>query len=157
MVVQPLSEMHYDDRLGIFNGKTFSKDLIKVLSLVGLFLLIIACVNFINLSTAQAVNRSKEVGIRKVLGSNRKQLVFQFLSETFIITVTAVILAIVIAWIALPFLNQLLEIKLSASFITDTVVLLFISGVIIGVTFLSGFYPAIVLSGFNPITALKIK
>ncbi|HEY4324910.1 MAG TPA: ABC transporter permease [Mucilaginibacter sp.] len=157
MIVQSLSEMHYDDRMGVFNGSTFSKDLINVLSLIGLFLLIIACVNFINLATAQAVNRSKEVGIRKVLGSNRPQLVFQFISETFIITITAVVLAIIISEIALPSLNQLLKIKLDSSFLIDGTVLLFLSCVIIVVTLLSGFYPAMVLSGFNPITALKNK
>jgi ABC-type antimicrobial peptide transport system permease subunit len=157
MAVQPLTEMHYDDRLGVFNGSTFSKDLIRILSLVGLFLLIIACVNFINLATAQAVNRSKEVGIRKVLGSNRPQLIFQFINETFIITITAVILAIIISEIALSSVNQLLAIKLEGSFLLDGTVLIFLGGVIIGVTFLSGFYPAMVLSGFNPITALKNK
>lgn len=156
-VVQPLSEMHYDAKLGVFNGKTFSKELIKALSVIGLFLLVIACVNFINLATAQAVNRSKEVGIRKVLGSNRKQLIFQFISETFIITAAAVVLAVGISEIARPFLNQLLEVKLDAAFLTDTAVLIFLVAVIIGVTLLSGFYPAMVLSGFNPITALKNK
>jgi len=157
MAVQPLTEMHYDDRLGVFNGSTFSKDLIRILSLVGLFLLIIACVNFINLATAQAVNRSKEVGIRKVLGSNRPQLIFQFINETFIITITAVVLAIIISEIALSSVNQLLAIKLEGSFLLDGTVLIFLGGVIIGVTFLAGFYPAMVLSGFSPITALKNK
>jgi putative ABC transport system permease protein len=90
----PYQQMHYDTRAGLYTGQTFSKDLIKALSLIGLFLLIIACVNFVNLATAQAVNRSKEVGIRKVLGSKRKQLILQFLSETFIITLFSIILAI---------------------------------------------------------------
>jgi putative ABC transport system permease protein len=81
-IAQPFSEIHYDDRFGNFNGHTFSHSLIKVLSLIGIFLIVIACVNFINLATAQAVNRSKEVGVRKVLGSNREQLAMQFLGET---------------------------------------------------------------------------
>jgi len=157
MMAQPLNEMHFDDRLGVFDSHTFSMDLIKALSLIGIFLLIIACVNFINLATAQAINRSKEVGIRKVLGSNRNQLTLQFISETFIITVCAVVLAIGIAEIALPFLNQLLKTKLNTAFLTDPLVWVFLVAVILGVTFLSGFYPAIVLSGFNPITALKNK
>lgn len=155
--IRPLTEMHYDTEVGVFSGRGFGKPLIKAISLIGLFLLIIACVNFINLATAQAVNRSKEVGIRKVMGSNRMQLVFQFISETLIITLFAVALAVGLAELTLPLLNQLLNIQLAASFISDPVLLMFLAGVIIGVTLLAGFYPALVLSGFNPITALKNK
>ena len=72
--LEPLKEMHFDDRYGNFTGRTFSKDLILALSIIGIFLLVIACVNFINITTAQAINRAREVGVRKVLGGNRKQL-----------------------------------------------------------------------------------
>jgi putative ABC transport system permease protein len=153
--LQPLNEIHYDKRFGNYNSRTFSKELITALSMIGLFLLIIACVNFINLATAQAVNRSKEVGVRKVLGSNKWQLVFQFLSETFLITVSAVIIAIGIAAIALPFLNRLLEMQVQMHF--NATMILFLAVLTLLVTILSGLYPAIVLSGFNPITALKSK
>ena len=156
-VMQPLSEIHYDDRFGNFRGHTFSHSLIKALALIGIFLLLIACVNFVNLATAQAVNRSKEVGIRKVLGSNRPQLAFQFLGETALITITAVVIAIGIAESALPFLNRLLEVKMSMNFIFNPWLILFVLSVVILVTFLSGIYPAIILSGFNPVTALKSK
>jgi putative ABC transport system permease protein len=156
-VTQPLSEIHYDDRFGNYRGHTFSHDLITALSLIGLFLLLIACVNFINLATAQAVNRSKEVGVRKVLGSNRSQLAFQFLGETALITVAATIIAVVIAASTLPFLNKLLEVKMSMNFIFNPLLILFVVIVAILVTFLSGLYPAIILSGFNPITALKTR
>ena len=125
--------------------------------LIGIFLFVIACVNFINLATAQAVNRSKEVGVRKVLGSNRNQLALQFLSETALITIVALIAAIAIAATALPFLNKLLEVEMSLNFITDPSLILFVFAVAIVVTLLSGIYPAIILSGFNPITALKSK
>jgi putative ABC transport system permease protein len=155
--LQALTDMHYNTETGIFTGQTFSKQLLNVIGLIGLFLLIIACVNFINLATAQAVNRSKEVGIRKVLGSNRRQLAVQFITETFIITMCSVILAIGIAELALPFLNQLLEIKLSGAFLTEPVLWLFLIATIVLVTLLSGLYPAMVISGFNPITALKNK
>ncbi|HEX3384410.1 MAG TPA: ABC transporter permease [Mucilaginibacter sp.] len=155
--LQALSDMHYNTQVGVFSGHPFSKQLIDVISLIGLFLIIIACVNFINLATAQAVNRSKEVGIRKVLGSNRNQLVLQFISETLIITLFAVVLAAGVAEIVLPMLNNLLEIHLSSGFIADPVLLLFLLCVTLGVTLLAGFYPALVLSGFNPIEALKNK
>ena len=156
-VTQPLSEIHFDDRFGNFRGHTFSHALTKALAFIGLFLILIACVNFINLATAQAVNRSKEVGVRKVLGSNRRQLALQFLGETALITVTAVILAILVAEITLPLLNKLLETRMTMNLIFNPWLILFILAVAISVTFLSGLYPAIILSGFNPITALKSK
>ncbi|HEX3385013.1 MAG TPA: ABC transporter permease, partial [Mucilaginibacter sp.] len=151
----PLSQMHYDSRAGIYSGHTFSRELIRVLSAIGIFLLVIASVNFINLATAQAVNRSKEVGIRKVLGSGRRQLMFQFISETFLVALFAVVLAVVIAEVSLPFLSQLLDIKLASGFLNDSAVLIFLAIMLFGVTLLSGFYPALILSGFDPITALK--
>jgi len=154
-ILQPLSDIHYDSRFGTYRGSTFSKELITALGLIGLFLLIIACINFINLATAQAVNRSKEVGIRKVLGSSKKQLIIQFLSETFLITLASVGIAIVFAFIALPLLNNLLDILLEIQLSFRLITFLF--SIVIIVTFLSGFYPAIVLSGFNPITVLKSK
>jgi putative ABC transport system permease protein len=156
-VLQPLTEIHYDDRFGNYNGHTFSHSLITALSLIGIFLIVIACVNFINLATAQAVNRSKEVGVRKVLGSNRKQLALQFLMETAIIVFTASLLAIGIAEVVLPFLNKLLEVHVQMNFLENPSLILFIITTAFVVTVLSGAYPAIILSGFNPITALKSK
>jgi putative ABC transport system permease protein len=155
--LQPLTAMHYDTRLDIFTGHPFSKQLLNAISLIGLFLLLIACVNFINLATAQAVNRSKEVGIRKVLGSRRKQLVLQFMSETGIITLCAILLALVLSWLALSPVNRLLDIRLNAALILEPITLAFLGLLWLAVTFLSGFYPAMVLSGFNPISALKNK
>lgn len=156
-VAQPLSEIHYDQDFGNYNGRTFSRSLITALRLIGIFLILIACVNFINLATAQAVNRSKEVGVRKVLGSNRKQLTFQFLNETGIITTAALLLSVILTYCALPFLNQLLHIQIAMSILTNPTVILFLLTVLVVVTFLSGMYPAVILSGFNPITALKTK
>lgn len=156
-IVQPVKEMHFDDRFGNFNGRTFSRDMITALSLVGLFLLIIACVNFINLATAQAVNRSREVGVRKVLGSNRTQLTAQFMSETAVITLFAVVLATIIASLVLPLLNNLLQLQLSLSIMDNPMMILFLVAITGLVIVLSGSYPAMVLSGFNPITALKSR
>jgi putative ABC transport system permease protein len=157
VIVQPVKEMHFDDRFGNFSGRTFGRDIITALMLIGLFLLIIACVNFINLATAQAVNRSREVGVRKVLGSNRKQLTTQFMSETAVITLFAVVLAIIIARLVLPLLNELLQLQLHMSFISNPMIILFLLLTTVLVIVLSGFYPSLVLSGFNPITALKSK
>jgi putative ABC transport system permease protein len=156
-VAQPLGEIHYDDRFGNYTGHTFSHQLIDVLALIGIFLLVMACMNFINLATAQAVNRSREVGVRKVLGSNRSQLAFQFLGETLLITIAAVIISVFIAEAALPFLNQLLETKMNINFISNPTLAGFAVTLAVIVTLLSGLYPAIILSGFNPVTALKSK
>ena len=154
-ILQPLGNIHYQSEFGTYRGSTFSKALITALSLIGVFLLIIACINFINLATAQAVNRSKEVGIRKVLGSSKKQLIIQFLTETFLITLASVVTAIAFAFIALPVINNLLQISMEIR--PGFSLIAFLFSLIIIVTFLSGFYPAIVLSGFNPIKVLKSK
>jgi putative ABC transport system permease protein len=153
--LQPLSEMHYDDRYGNFNGRTFSKDLIFALSAIGMFLLVIACVNYINLATAQAINRSREVGVRKVLGSNRLQLVLQFLGETGSTTAAALLGALVIVVIAIPAVNNLLDSQLSASVLYSAKYLGFLFLTLVLVTALAGFYPALVLSAFKSVHVLK--
>jgi len=155
--LQPLSDIHFNDDFGNYNNRTFSKKLINALSLIGLFLLIVACVNFINLATAQAVNRGKEVGVRKVLGGSRKQLAGQFLGETFLITLCAVMVALIITWLVLPLLGRLLEMPLSWEHDKLPAIGLFLLTTTMGVTFLSGFYPAIILSRFNPTEALKSR
>jgi putative ABC transport system permease protein len=157
MILQPLREMHYDSRFGVFSNHIFGKDILTAISLIGLFLLIIACSNFINLATAQAVNRSKEVGVRKVLGCRRAHLISQFMAETFLITLFAMALAIVITFTILPLLNELLQIQLHFKILSDPAIILFIAFTIGVVGILSGIYPAFVLSGFNPIQSLKIK
>lgn len=155
LVPQPLKEIHYDERLGNFNGRTFSKDLILALSLIGAFLLIVACVNFINLTIAQAVNRSREVGVRKVLGGNRTQLVLQFLGETGITSLMAMLISLLIVFACIPACNTLLEVQISTSVLYSPPMILFLLGTWLLVSLLSGFYPALVLSGFKPVSVLK--
>ncbi len=157
MMALPLRELHYDTRYETFHNHVFSRNLILALSLIGVFVLIIACVNFINLATAQAVNRSKEVGIRKVLGGTRSQLLWQFLSEAALLTLFATIIAAGLARSTIPFFNQLLGIGINTGFLADPAVIETLGLIIIGTTFLAGFYPALVLSGFNPATAFKNK
>ena len=156
-IIQPLSAVHYDTQTGNYSNKAISQQLLNVLWLIAAFILLIACVNFINLSTAQAVNRAKEVGVRKVLGSNKTQLQIQFIIETFLIVAIAVLLAVVITILALPSINQLLELSLSFNLLSNPVIILFLLTVMVVVTALAGLYPSIVLSSFNPITALKSK
>jgi len=155
--IQPLSAVHYDAQTGNYSNKTISHGLLNVLRLIAAFILLIACVNFINLSTAQAVNRSKEVGIRKVMGSNKFQLQVQFIAETFLIVATAVIIAAGVTILALAYINRLLELSLSFNILRNPAIILFLLAVTIVVTVLAGFYPSIVLSRFNPVSALKSK
>ncbi len=156
-IIQPLSAVHYDAAAGNYSNKIISHELINVLWLIAAFILLIACVNFINLSTAQAVNRAKEIGVRKVLGSNKSQLRIQFIVETFLIVTIAVLLAAGITLLVLPYINQLLELSLSFKIFINPSIILFLLAVTIVVTALAGFYPSIVLSRFNPVTALKSK
>ncbi|HEX2935483.1 MAG TPA: FtsX-like permease family protein, partial [Bacteroidales bacterium] len=156
-VIQSLSDVHYDTQTGNYSNKTISHERLNVLWLIASFILLIACVNFVNLSTAQAVNRAKEVGVRKVLGSNQPQLQFQFIIETFLIVTGAVILASIVTIVVLPYVNQLLDLPLAVSLLTHPAVILFLVIVTIVVTALAGFYPSVVLSRFSPVNALKSK
>jgi ABC-type antimicrobial peptide transport system permease subunit len=156
-ILQPINAVHYDAAAGNYGGKIISHQLINVLWLIAAFILLIACVNFINLSTAQAVNRAKEVGVRKVMGTNKSQLQIQFIVETFLIVTVAVILATAITLLALPYINQLLELSLSFNILNNPTIIFSLLMVAIVVTALAGFYPSIVLSRFNPVTALKSK
>ncbi len=156
-VGQSLSEMHFDARFGNYRNHTFSHDLVEALILIGIFLIAIACFNFINLATAQGANRTREIGVRKVLGSNRRQLAFQFLAETALITIVSVFLALIIADAALPFLNNLLEITIELNFVNNPLLLFFITTVVLLVTLLSGLYPSVILSKLNPLQVLQSK
>lgn len=156
IMLQPLADIHFNPRFGNFNGRIFSRPLLTTLTLVAFFLLFIACINFINLNTAQSVVRSKEVGVRKVLGSRQSQLVLQFLFETGLVAFLSLALAIVIATAALPYLDGLLQIHLRPDFANPVVVgSLLATGIF--VTLVSGLYPAVVCSRFNAVKALHSK
>jgi len=153
--IQPLNEMHFDGRYGTFDGRVFSNNLILMLSTIGIFLLVIACVNFVNLSTAQAVNRAREVGVRKVLGSNRRQLILQFLGEAAFVSCFALFIGLAAALLVIPVINNLLDIHLAASVLYSGNMILFLLSALAAVILLAGFYPAFLLSGFNPARVLK--
>ena len=154
--LQPLSELHFDNRYDNFGDHITSRSTLWTLSLIGIFILLMACINFINLSTAQAVKRSKEIGIRKVLGSDRLQLFGQVMGETGFVVFAAVILGAVIAIAALPLIKYIAPIQETLS-LFNWQTGIFLTGVIVLVTLLSGIYPALILSGFKPVLALKNK
>ena len=151
--LQPISDIHFNPDLG---GYVARKNL-WALSLIGLFLIITACVNFINLATAQALSRCKEIGVRKVLGGQRKQLFWQFIAETALIAMLALLLAFTLAQLALPYVNQLLDIQLRIDIFRDVYLLTFLPILLVLVILLSGSYPGLIMAGFQPVLALKGK
>lgn len=156
LLAQPLAEMHTDIRYGTFTGRLATDRETITLALVGILLLLAACINFVNLNTALASKRAKEIGIRKVLGVGRFQLMKQFMMETAIITLFAIFMAIGLSEIAInhiePFIGyNIPEIAYDLSLITALFALF------VTVTLMSGLYPAFILSGYKPIQALKSK
>ena len=154
--LQPLKDIHFDKRIGTFGNHITSRSTLWTLSLIGVFIIIMACINFINLSTAQSVGRSKEVGIRKVLGSNKTQLFWQMMGETAIIVIGAIALAVIIASICMPYIKNIASIEEKLNLFNSST-FLFLGLIALLATVLAGTYPSLVLSGFKPALALKNK
>lgn len=134
-------------------------DILKPVSLfflIGILILCIACINFMNLSTARSQKRALEVGVRKTFGTKRKYLIRQFLVESGMITGIALLLSIGLIWLSLPFFNEFIGTQLTFSIFNPTILLGLVA---IGLfcTFLAGSYPALFLSSFNPLTTLKMQ
>lgn len=156
-VLQPLREIHFSELYSNYADSSVTKKEIYGLGIIGLFLVITACINFINLATAQSVNRSKEVGVRKVMGSGRKQLITQFLTETVTITLLSMVFACILSELALPVMQNLLKGKVVFSLFSEPAIFLFMALLVVFVSFLAGFYPAMIMSGFSPALAIKNK
>lgn len=155
--LQPLRDVHFNESLGggNFSDQAISKTSLWSLSLIGGFILLMASINFVNLATAQAIRRSKEVGIRKVMGSTRGQLFLQFIGETFTLTFIATVLSLVLVSLLLPQLNSLLDISLDENVFSHPYLLLWLGAQCGVISLLAGCYPAIVLSGFKPVLVIK--
>ena len=154
---QALKEIHFNERYDNFRESTTGKREIYGLGIIGLFLMLTACINFINLSTAQSVNRSKEVGVRKVMGGKRKQLIIQFLVETFVLSFIAMLIACVMAELAIPLMQSLFKDDVLFSLFGNPSIFVFLFLLVLVVSLLAGFYPAMIVSGFNPALAIKNK
>jgi putative ABC transport system permease protein len=154
-VLQPLNDIHFNGNYNAYTVPQVSTEVLFGLLAVALFLLLLGCINFINLTTAQSAQRAKEIGIRKTIGGSKKQLVFQFLSEAFLLTFIATILSVALTPLILKAFSGFVPdaIKLNITQRPDISLFLFI--LLIAVTLLSGFYPAIVLSSYKPIAVLK--
>ena len=154
--LKKLTDLHFDEQYGSFDyGSAASKKTLYGLLIIAAFLLILGCINFINLTTAQATQRAKEIGIRKTMGSSRIQLIIQFLSETSLITLFAVIISIALAPLLLKLFADFISVDVKADYLHQPGLFVFLILLTIGVSLLSGFYPALVLSGYKPVLVLK--
>ena len=154
--LQPFLDMHLSKELPPQNGLSDASNPVYsyILSGIAIFILLIASINFVNLTIARSVRRAKEIGIRKVVGGERKQLIMQFLGESFLLCLFAFVFAIVIVQLVLPVFNDLSNKALALSYLFDVklvagyILLFLLTGL------LAGFYPALVLSGYNPVQTL---
>ena len=155
-VLQPLLAIHTstdypaDSGLSDAGNPTYS----YILTAIALFILAIACINFVNLTVARSLKRAKEIGIRKVMGGQRKQLIMQFLGESFMLSFIAFVLAIFLVNLTLPFFNTLANKALAFSYLLSLKLVAGYVGIFLVTGLLAGFYPALVLSGFNPVQSL---
>lgn len=156
LIIQPLLDVHFDQRyLNIVMSPTTSRETYWALAGIALFIIITACINFINLSTGLALTRAKEVGVRKVLGASRPQLIRQFLGETTMLVVLAVLLGLLASGLLLPSLRTWLDIRVSVAELREPRVLSILVGLTAVVILLAGLYPAFVQSSFQPAISLK--
>ncbi|MCD9015058.1 ABC transporter permease [Parachryseolinea silvisoli] len=136
-------------------GKRGSLSNLYILSFIGLFILLIACFNYVNLATARASRRLKEVGLRKVLGAHRRSLIAQFLSESLIVSLLATVLGVGIGWAALPLFNTLLDTTLSLSMVPTYYIVGGLAALTVLLGIVSGIYPALIISGFSPLEIFR--
>ena len=154
--LQPLRDIHFDQRyLNSDITPTTSRETYWALTAVAVFIIIIACINFINLATAQSIRRAKEIGVRKVLGSGRSQLIGQFLGETTLMVVVALALGILATALFLPQAALWMDIKLSIGQLFQPSAIGLALLIAVSMILLAGLYPAFVQSAFNPINSLK--
>ncbi len=153
--LQPLSDIHLRSHLDAEIRDNKNSDILYIYIFIGaaLLILLIACCNFINLSTARSLNRSKEIGLRKVIGATRTQLIAQFLGESMVFATIATLISIVLVILALPLFNNFLGTEIAMDF---SLLLLYVV-VIIVIGLLAGLYPALLMSSFKPIQSLKGK
>ncbi|MFN7116267.1 MAG: ABC transporter permease [Saprospiraceae bacterium] len=154
-VLQPLSDLHYNENYPNSGSHRISKTRLKVLSAIGILILALACFNFINLATAQAALRAREVGVRKTLGSQQRQLIGQFMTETGVIVLVAVILGANLAYFTSPLLKFISDVPDTLPFFSQPFIWAFLAMLTLSVTLLAGLYPSFALASFRPVKALK--
>ncbi|WP_114938009.1 ABC transporter permease [Mucilaginibacter endophyticus] len=154
--LQPLRDLHFNNIYYTFSsGRVADKPTLYGLLAIAAFLLLLGCINFVNLTTAQATQRAKEIGVRKTMGSSRAQLVIQFLCETFFITIIAVVISVVLAPVILKLFKDFIPVGIKLDLLHQPNLFIFLFLLTIVVSLLSGFYPAALLSGYKPVLVLK--
>lgn len=154
--LQPFFSMHLDKAFFASNGLSNWSDAAYsyILSGLAILILVIASINFVNIALARSMQRSKEIGIRKVSGSSRHQVIIQFLSESFVVTVIAFTAALLLVQLAIPFFNSISHRQFSFSYLLQPATIAVYFALIIVVSLLAGFYPAFIASGFQPVQTL---
>lgn len=155
--LQPIKDIHTNSQYGDSFNYVTGREKILVFSIVGILILIIASINFVNLTVAQSMKRSKEVGMRKVIGAHRIQLIRQFFGETFVYTALSFLLSIVIAQFAAPYASKYLGNNSELSIFSSWDIMGYLFAIFVAVNLLTGLYPAMILSGFNPVNAFRNK
>ena len=155
--LQKMTDIHLHSNIGDELEANSDMAYVSIFSLIAFFILLLACINFMNLATARSANRAKEVGVRKAIGSSRSQLIWQFLGESLLLSSVAMVLAILLAQAALPFFNTLAGKQIEINYFSNAIFLpgIFAITVIVGV--LAGLYPALFLASFQPVEVLKGK
>jgi putative ABC transport system permease protein len=153
--LQPVSAIHTNTSYENEMDKTVSPTFLNILLLIAAMIQIIACINFMNLSTARASKRAKEVGVRKVIGAGKSDLLKQFLGESFLLSLLGVIIALPLLMLALPYLNQLTHADIHLSFLSDYRLWLILAGLVLITGLIAGSYPAFYLSAFQAIKVIK--
>ncbi len=153
--LQPFNDIHFNEEYGGYDLPIANKPTLYGLLAVAAFLLLLGCINFINLTTAHAAQRAKEIGIRKTMGSSKQQLVIQFLSETLLLTLTATILSVFLTPLILKAFSGFIPEGLHFNLFAQPGIFIFLMLLTIAVTVLAGFYPSMVLSGYKPVLVLK--
>ncbi len=153
--LSPLEDQHFDARFENYSGRRINRAVLVTLSLIAGLIIVMACINFINLATAQSVSRSMEVGVRKALGGVRRQLIGQFMTETGMIVFISTLVGVLLTALSIPLLSKISQVPGQLPILGDAGIWLFAVLLMLGVSFLAGFYPSVILSGFQPIEALK--
>ncbi|MEE8335062.1 MAG: FtsX-like permease family protein, partial [Candidatus Neomarinimicrobiota bacterium] len=153
--LQPLRDIHLNSQLELELEPGGNMAYLKIFAVIAIFILLIACINFMNLATARSARRAREVGIRKTLGSTRGMLMGQFLTEAIVISLISFIAALVLVQLLLPFYNNLLGVQLQLDLFSNPNILLSIAALVFLVGMISGSYPAFYLASFDPVKVLK--
>ena len=153
--LQPLNDIHFNSNYSAFDNRLAHRPTLYGLLAVAVFLLVLACINFINLTTAQASQRAKEIGIRKTMGSSKMQLIIQFLGETFLLTLIATLVSVAITPMLLKVFSDFIPEGVQFDLINQPGIILFLFVLTVVVSIIAGFYPALMLSGYQPVAVLK--